>query len=407
MGERHARGVAVAGVVALALGLPACLAVPDHAGEGDDEAVDFAPVEAIAGGRFLYCAIGQGGRVACWGDLDFEEGHDALTSGVGSPTPVLVADADGEPLVGITALAIGDTSACAIDAAASLVCWGYNDTGQLGRPSGAELDDRLPPGPVPGVVGATAVAVGASHACAIADEGLYCWGSDGDGKLGNGAPTGVQGPALSLSTAVAVAVGADHTCAVTADDEVVCAGSNLFGQLGQLDLAAASEVFVAVPDLSARTLDASRAHVCAITPDDGVACWGLNESGELGNGSTTESPMPTPQVVPVEDCSALSLGGASSCARCADEVVCWGNNGGGRLGIGNGSGGAVTSPTPLATSLDLADVVVGQRGGCARTTAGEVLCWGDNPWGALGSGETEAERPSVAVPLGPVDFAGL
>jgi alpha-tubulin suppressor-like RCC1 family protein len=33
------------------------------------------------------------------------------------------------------------------------------------------------------------VAAGGSHTCAVRGK-LYCWGSDGDGQVGNGAPTG-------------------------------------------------------------------------------------------------------------------------------------------------------------------------------------------------------------------------
>jgi alpha-tubulin suppressor-like RCC1 family protein len=89
----------------------------------------------------------------------------------------------------------------------------------------------------------------------------------------------------------AVAVGIGHTCAVV-NGGVWCWGLNDHGQLGN---AAATETWVpmAVPTLSSgvKAISCGRTHTCAVV-DSGVKCWGNNASGQLGNNSTGDSSTP-------------------------------------------------------------------------------------------------------------------
>ncbi|MBT7459911.1 MAG: hypothetical protein HN794_02590, partial [Euryarchaeota archaeon] len=80
------------------------------------------------------------------------------------------------------------------------------------------------------------LSLGMSHTCAIFLEGLKCWGSNNDGRLGIGSYTNQNTPQLvDLGvgrTAVSVSLGFYHTCAILDDGSLKCWGSNSYGQLG-------------------------------------------------------------------------------------------------------------------------------------------------------------------------------
>lgn len=162
---------------------------------------------------------------------------------------------------------------------------GNNTYGQLG--DGSASASAVTPVTVSGIVGATAVAAGASHSCALLQSGLMqCWGNNNRGQLGNG----------SLSTSrLPVAVAS-----------------------------AGSEVAIAIAT--------GNTHTCALLTSGAVRCWGSNDDGELGNGSTTLSKLPV-AVSGISDAVALDAAFAASCAvRAGGEVRCWGDADGGKLG---------------------------------------------------------------------------
>ena len=153
-------------------------------------AVDLSGATALAGGDGGSCALLTGGTVDCWGENDYGLlGNGTFSSSSGSATPVAVSD-----ITDATAITATGGGACALLAGGTVDCWGANLGGELGdgTTSGPEtcansIPCNTSPGAVIGLSGATAVAGGGSHACALIVAGsIDCWGDNTGGDLGNG-----------------------------------------------------------------------------------------------------------------------------------------------------------------------------------------------------------------------------
>jgi alpha-tubulin suppressor-like RCC1 family protein len=84
-------------------------------------------------------------------------------------------------LQNVTALALGTSHACAL-AGGSVRCWGWNFYGQLGN---GTTNDSATPDEVfsSGVID---IGAGAYHTLALRHTGTTSWGSNSSGQLGNG-----------------------------------------------------------------------------------------------------------------------------------------------------------------------------------------------------------------------------
>lgn len=81
--------------------------------------------------------------------------------------------------------------------------------------------------------GVMAVSCGTSHTAAIKTDGtVWTWGTNSDGRLGNGTLTQSRIPVKVLDNAVAVSCGTNHTAAIKNDGSLWMWGDNSSGQLG-------------------------------------------------------------------------------------------------------------------------------------------------------------------------------
>ncbi|NBO38609.1 tandem-95 repeat protein, partial [bacterium] len=311
----------------------------------------------VAAGSEFTCLMGTTtNKVTCWGkNSTYQLGRGtSSTTNVLAPSSTTVANLS-DPIA-ISASKSGG-HACAINSSGNVYCWGSSSSGQLGNNSTASTQSAVQ---VVLAGGSTAlpfvrsIAAGGSHTCAALSynssytAGIYCWGSNSNGQLGDSSTTNRnvatpvdttnQGSTSSGTWFTQVVAGTSHSCALRNDGAVFCWGANSFGQLGD-NSTTERTIPTAVNSLGAGSgvvsLTAGHNHTCALKNDHSVHCWGKNEFGQLGDASTTQRLVPTQAIASSSSNSALALsaGGNHTCAVLLDGTVkCWGAGDSGQLG---------------------------------------------------------------------------
>jgi alpha-tubulin suppressor-like RCC1 family protein len=372
----------------------------DHASEpaptvASPSALDFTAIEA--GGGFT-CSLTVSGAVKCWGANRSGQLGDGSEQERSSPGEVFGLSS------GATAIAVGYAHACAVVAGGGVKCWGQGAYGRLGNGTG--YDHSTPVNVVGLSSGVTAITAGILHTCAIvAGGGVKCWGSNWYGEVGDGTGTVRFTPVdvFGLSQGViAITAGGYHSCALLQTGGVKCWGYNENGQLGDgtISYLRSTPVDVVGLDSGAAAVAAGVNHSCALTDQGGVKCWGYNGVGELGDGTTESHTTPVDVVGLGSDVMAIAADFEHSCVLASNGgVKCWGYNLHGQLGDGT-----------LDNRLMPVDVIGLVSGGagitagiyhtCALISGGGAKCWGENGTGQLGDG-VQYQRSM------PVDVVGL
>jgi alpha-tubulin suppressor-like RCC1 family protein len=195
-------------------------------------------------------ALLRDGTVVGWGNNDFGQLGPGATKRV--PVPVRVQAGDGQPLRGITGIAVGGQHSLALRSDGHVLSWGRNDMYQLGDGS---RTDRAVPGPVRGsngrgdLTGVAVIAAAEKHSAALLRDGtVVTWGNNTAGQLGAGTRGLRTWPVTvvaedgkgTLGSVTSVSVGEAYSVAVRRDGDVLTWGSNSHGQLGSADPAGRS-----------------------------------------------------------------------------------------------------------------------------------------------------------------------
>jgi cysteine-rich repeat protein len=401
-------------------------------GDGCEADCTFTPgAAAISAGASHTCVLLHSGAVRCWGDgfagrLGY--GDERVIGDDESPV-----DAGDIALGGVaTAIAAGGSHTCAILEGGAVRCWGNGESGRLGYGNTESIGDDEDPeaaGDVPLGSAAEAISAGGSHTCALLVDGsVRCWGSAVSGKLGvpGSGDIGDDEPASAAAVvqlgghAATVDLGVNHTCATRADGAALCWGSGGFGRLGIGTTADVGDdetpVSVGPIDLGGATIafaGAGASHSCVRTAVGGVHCFGFNDFGQLGHADTLEIGDNEPPIGPLALGAAISeigLGGDHACARSeAGDVICWGRGNFGQLGYGNvdnvGDGETPASVGPVDLGGAATAIAVGGGHSCALLQSGAVRCWGAAGFGQIGTGNTDMvgdDETPASVPE--VDF---
>jgi alpha-tubulin suppressor-like RCC1 family protein len=264
-------------------------------------------------------------------------------------------------------------------------------------------------------VGGTTVA-----AAAGSSVGLFAWGDNSSGELGNGLSGGISDTPVVVSlpsgvTPTATAGGGGigdpqpsqyAGYAIGSDGHLYAWGDNSRGALGNGNSPTNSStpVVVSLPSgVTPTAITASQGTGYAIGSDGHVYAWGDNSYGTLGNGSTVAF-SDTPVVVSLPSGvtpTAIAGGFETAYAIGSDgHLYTWGDNFYGELGNGNSP---TNSSTPVLVSLPsgVTPTAIAGGGGFALASGsdGHLYAWGLNTNGALGNGSTTSSSTPVLVSL--------
>jgi alpha-tubulin suppressor-like RCC1 family protein len=288
---------------------------------------DSRKVVSVGGGYYQSCVLSKLGAVHCWGYNSNSELGDGTIISKPDATPVVGLDGStGNKVVAISSDSAFGHSNCAIMETGALKCWGHGAYGQIGNSLSVT---QATPVDVTGIDGSTpsttavAVAKGRRHTCAIMATGAAkCWGTDGNGQLGNGtgttgdqnAPTDVVGiDGTAGKKAVAISAGRYSTCALMENGAVMCWGKGSSGELG--NGVSADEVEPSLlPAIDgtggkrAQAIASGYDYACAAMEDGGVKCWGKTNYNTLGHDSIS----PSTENYPVDVLGPEEVNGGSS-----------------------------------------------------------------------------------------------
>jgi alpha-tubulin suppressor-like RCC1 family protein len=295
-------------------------------------------------------------------------------------------------------LETGGTHACMTTEAGGVACWGLGLFGALGN--GLTATSAIPvPVSLPTAAPVIDLAASERGACALFASGdVYCWG------YWASTPAQLAGfPAGDPVVDVESSGHAQTSCALTAAGDIWCWGANDLGQLG-IGSFASSGVPVKVGGGPYSSVSVGMDFVCATDPAGDLYCWGSNGFGTLGNGGGGAFSTVPVHVVPATPLVSVKAGSISACALSfAGAVYCWGDNTYGEArGDGTSLNGNVTTPTAVASlGTGIARLGAGNGTSYAITYSGNVLAWGLNAYGCVGSGSV---APKI---LRPVQVLGL
>lgn len=138
-------------------------------------------IRSINAGLAYTCAVKNGGALWCWGSNRY--GQLGTGNTTDSKIPIRVKASSSAFIDDVLQVSSGRNHTCARKNSGSLLCWGYNASGQLGR--GNRVNSSLPIGVFSN--GAEGIAAGNWSTCASKTDGaLWCWGNNSKGQLGIG-----------------------------------------------------------------------------------------------------------------------------------------------------------------------------------------------------------------------------
>ncbi len=389
--------------------------------------VHAATVTDVSVGNQFACAV-TAGNVYCWGNHTLGQlGTDEAPRNYNGAKRVVLAD--GSPLTGVSQLASNGDKTCALKNG-QIWCWGgitrHDVAARKGVVGTRYIDDA--------VALAQVGSRGADFTCVIRrtqNNSIWCWGYNNSGQLGRNTSSGYEsvtrqvltyipstpGP-IVLTKAQSLSAGYNHICATVATanpklgNTVYCWGDNREGQIGNGRSGAGQTVTTATQLKTAAgvaidavaSVSAGPYHSCAVLKNTRVMCWGSGLNYELGQGAQTSSSralfVKTDASTVLTGVTAVDVGEKFTCALKNTDIWCWGTNTYGQFGDD------LVMPAQYAvrtvtTILDVVDIDTSKFNVCAvngsNAAARKVYCTGKNSSGQLGNRTWIDSRIHVAV----------
>ncbi len=261
-------------------------------------------------------------------------------------------------------------------APAGIYGWGQNYFGEIG--DGTTTQRNLPTS-VTGSSTFVKVFTGQNNACALDITGkAYCWGYGFAGENGDGTTTNRYSPVAVAGghNFTKLSVGAASVCGIDIAKQLWCWGYNVDGRLGDGTMTNRTVPTAVVGGTNIVSIELSAGWpACAINTTGTLYCWGRNQNGQIGDGTTTDRNVPTAVSGTYALVRILNTG---TCALdTTGKAWCWGS---GNSQIGDGTSSDRASPTAVATSVKFQDMVVGYAEVCALSIDNIAYCWGEDDY---------------------------
>ncbi|MDE6031844.1 MAG: Ig-like domain-containing protein [Oscillospiraceae bacterium] len=325
--------------------------------------------------------------------------------------PVASASSPSRVLKDIVSYSAGTDHAAAVDTEGRLYTWGNNDRGQLGL---GDTSSRNKPTQVK--FGYYAVQVWCGNKITFVlteDDDVYAFGDNSGNMLGiDSRRSTVNKPewveALSGDGSVQI-YPSDGYCLALMNGEVYGWGKNASSKMLYLPKTVSTPAKLDDAPSGISQLAVGSNHVLALDNGGNVWVWGANGSGQLGitSGAAVSEPEQLTIVnrkgETVADSFTYIAAAENHSMALASDGKLWvfGTNGDGQLGT---DGGRIKTPVSVASKVD---TIFAGKSACAVIIDDDLYLSGSNKGGALGDGSTKNRADFSKVTGKNVDYASI
>lgn len=219
---------------------------------------------------------------------------------------------------------------------------------------------------------------------------LWCWGWNASGQLGDGTVLRKTRPhriGTDANWASVAASSSNHTCGTRTDHTAWCWGYNYYGEVGDgTNITRLSPVQVGTSS-AWQSVDTGDNYTCGTRSNKTAWCWGYNYFGQFGDGTTDSRRVPG-RVAGSTSWDSIAVGRVNTCGVAIDATLwCWGSV----LGY---------VPAQVGSDAGWAMATQDETHKCATRLSGSLWCWGYNRNGQVGDGtRTDRSEPTrISVP---------
>ncbi|CAG9784224.1 unnamed protein product [Diatraea saccharalis] len=247
------------------------------------------------------------------------------------------------------------------------------------------------------------IACGWDFSCGVTDDKfLFVWGSNSNGELGlpkEQFPDVVKPIRLQIN-ACAVSMGLKHSAVINSKGEVWITGYGRHGQLGLGSEILSTDRFQIVPKVGKIShVACGQNHTTAwCSEEKALYVWGDNRHGQLLLDTVKYKKVFTPQKIDIDvkqNVKKLFSGWTNSLLWLENgELVAWGRNNYGQLGTNESLVGKIFH-VKLPGNRHVQDVAVGSEHSICLATDNTLWSWG---WNEHANTGTNIEEKSVYQP---------